>query len=206
MWSTCHVSFPDHLWTVKCRISLVRKRLWDMGPLGNAKVRVQLSSWNYISDAGSGNSVEPKQASFGFLFWVIFGNIKSFVGMTECSSSLTIALYQWDFPFHGKFLFWKPGYCDKLFSEAWKERKWDLFVRRGEFFPQLQLFHSVFNLSTPFEKKSLWQRPLILRGLFSSFQKGKRKMTIVLYNLISQSDITYRLWQCHTAFKRTLIV
>ena len=68
MWSTCHVSFPDHLWTVKCRISLLRKRLWDMGPLGNAKVRVQLSSWNYISDAGSGNSVEPKQASFGFLF------------------------------------------------------------------------------------------------------------------------------------------
>ena len=31
---------------------------------------------------------------FAFFWGVIFGNIKSFVGMTECSSSLTIALYQ----------------------------------------------------------------------------------------------------------------
>ena len=206
MWSTCHVSFPDHLWTVKCRISL--KKAMGHGSLGKcqSKRRVQLSSWNYISDAGSGNSVEPKQASFCFLFWVIFGNIKSFVGMTECSSSLTIALYQWDFPFHGKFLFWKPGYCDKLFSETWKERKWDLFVRRGEFFPQLQLFHSVFNLSTPFEKKKFVTTASYSEGTLFFLSKGKRKMTIVLYYLISQSDITYRLWQCHTAFKRTLIV
>lgn len=67
---TCdqHVTFPFPIICEPSNVEFPWKRLWDMGPLGNAKVRVQLSSWNYISDAGSGNSVEPKQASFGFLF------------------------------------------------------------------------------------------------------------------------------------------
>ena len=80
-----------------------------------------------------------------------------------------------------------------FFSETWKERKWDLFVRRGEFFPQLQLFHSVFNLSTPFEKKKFVTTASYSEGTLFFLSKGKRKMTIVLYYLISQSDITYRL-------------
>ena len=191
MWSTCHVSFPDHLWTVKCRISL--KKAMGHGSLGKcqSKRRVQLSSWNYISDAGSGNSVEPKQASFCFLFWVIFGNIKSFVGMTECSSSLTIALYQWDFPFHGKFLFLKTWILWQTFLVRLGKRENGTFLWEEEnFFPSYSFF-TVCSTCPPLLKKKVCDNGLLFWGdSFLPFKRQKKNdHCFVLSNLSKWHNI-----------------